>query len=158
MELRVTLKGEREARAALNLVGSRLEREILPEAGLAGGEILLQEVKDRVPVDTQNLKESLGLVVVAEKDGLRIFVAPRPGHQWSGKSSGWRGRGKVHDPEEYGVHQEKGFYHVLGGYKVQGQRYMRKGFAAARGRAVAKIRRIVKERLEEAQLTVGRGL
>ena len=158
MELRVTLKGEREAVAALNLLGRRMETEILPEAGLAGGNVILEEVKARTPTDSRQLLESLGLVVVAGPGQLRIFVKPQPGRQWYGASSGWRGVGKLHDPEEYGVFQEEGFYHVLAGRRIKAKRFMRRGFAAGRDRAVRRIRDVVKTRLEEATLTLGRGL
>jgi hypothetical protein len=137
--------------AALKDAAEYVEKRVLPKAGQDASKIIMDEVQARVPIDTRHLYESMGVSVgIAPTPGLVEFrIGPRPGHRWYGVSRGWRGRPKHHDPEEYGWYQEEGFYHVLARRRIAGRRYMRKGFAASRARALAIIRTVIQRGVDE---------
>lgn len=152
LEVFLTTKNLGDVLAALTNVGDYVANRVLPKAGAEAGQIILAEVKALTPVDTGNLRESMGVEVsVSPTAGVvEVRIGPRPGHRWHGVSSGWRGRAKWHDPEEYGWYQEEGFYHVLARRKIQGRRYMRRGMAASRDRALDRIRQVIQRGVDEA--------
>lgn len=136
---------------ALKGTAEYVARRVLPKAGAEGSKIILDEVRVRVPVDTRNLYESLGVSVgIAPTPGLVEFrIGPRKGYAWRGKSRGWRGRSKRHDPEKYGWYQEEGFDHVLARRRLADKRFMRRGFAAGRAKALARMEQVIARGVNE---------
>lgn len=80
----VTVKGVDELLKALKQFPQNIQKNVLKGAVRAGAASLVKEAKANVPVDTGNLKESIGIVAVKSKKPqyIQFKVTTRKGDGW----------------------------------------------------------------------------
>ena len=127
-------------------------RDAAFEALRQGGEEFAESERAHAPVDKNHLRRAIGMTHMAREESPDVYIARvgvRFGNKWFGRSTGWKGRGKLHDPAYYGWLQNVGFWHILAQKRVEVHKgWWRRGFYAGRQRALARMRTVLRSALQ----------
>jgi HK97 gp10 family phage protein len=142
---RVEVKGLRELGLQMRALGADMAGKVARQATASGASVVRKAVKDRVPVDTGNLRAA---IVMKRERQTRLteeyVVAVRKGKRRD-VTAAKRGEGKL-GKDAYYAHMVE-----FGTVKMPAQPFIRPGFEESAGRATEAIAKRLKQRIDKAR-------
>lgn len=154
MTMRIVMQGEADVIANLKLLKMRMQKKIINGAARAALKPIVADARSRVPVESGQLKKSLGVVAARRnkaKTFFKFMVGARKGFQHD--AINLYGQPYVADPMRYAPPLEFGHDVVLNGKIVSHIApvgFLRGAYEAGRAKLVTDFAREIRARLDVA--------
>lgn len=146
MEFRID--GVEKVADMLESLSDSVQKTLVWDSATKAMEPVVEEARSKCPVDSGNLKESIGLKRIKMKGRFKkglivVSVGPRHGFDWA-----YSGANRNHKPFKYGIPVEYGHVNKKGGY-VPGKNFMRESYFNQRESIVMRFNNELRKNVED---------